>query len=275
VSTILKALEKLEREKEATRINGPIPVVGSAPGGTRSAGWYLKPWIWFGFVGVIIVILGGTAWHFYRQSRENSLRLAERASAVAPSPMQHPAESTHKAVPAPISEPARPEPRRPLRPSPSDRTMQPKSVHEKSASQQRTTPNGSMGNPASAIQSPSTPEMLPTPETAPTAEGTATKKDSAKVEAPPTVPLERPNTASKRNATGDAYKTTPLLTDGRLRIHAIAWSSNPEDRMAVINSRVIHEGDSVDDFAVVVIRPDDVVVREKGKGVWRVQFGRP
>ena len=73
----------------------------------------------------------------------------------------------------------------------------------------------------------------------------------------------------------DDYEKTPLLTDGRLRVHAIAWSPRTTERMAVINSRILHEGDSVEDFVIVVIRPDDVVVREKEKGVWRVEFGRP
>ena len=84
-----------------------------------------------------------------------------------------------------------------------------------------------------------------------------------------------PDTAPKENSPADVYSNTPLLTDGRLRVHAIAWAPQPAERMAVINSHILHEGDSVDDFAVMVIRPDDVVVREKGKGVWRVEFGRP
>jgi hypothetical protein len=58
-------------------------------------------------------------------------------------------------------------------------------------------------------------------------------------------------------------------------VHAIAWSPTPADRVAVINSHVIYEGDSVEDFVVIAIRPDDVVVREKGRAVWRVEFGRP
>ena len=45
--------------------------------------------------------------------------------------------------------------------------------------------------------------------------------------------------------------------------------------MTVINSRVLHEGDTVDGFTLVVIRPDDVVVKESGGGRWKVIFGRP
>ena len=65
------------------------------------------------------------------------------------------------------------------------------------------------------------------------------------------------------------------MTDGRLKVQAIACSATVENRMAVINSRVVHEGDSVDGFGVVAIRPDDVVVRDKAKGLFRVVFGRP
>lgn len=77
------------------------------------------------------------------------------------------------------------------------------------------------------------------------------------------------------NAPSDAYENTPPLTDGRLKVHAIAWSPKVEERMAVVNNRVIYEGDSVDGFVVVAIRPDDVVVREKERGLWKVVFGKP
>lgn len=45
--------------------------------------------------------------------------------------------------------------------------------------------------------------------------------------------------------------------------------------MTVINSHVLHEGDTVDGFTLIVIRPDDVVVKESGGVTWKVLFGRP
>lgn len=81
--------------------------------------------------------------------------------------------------------------------------------------------------------------------------------------------------APSQKPSADTYDKTPVLTGGQLKVHAIAWSASLEDRMAVINSRVVHEGDSVDGFGVVAIRPEDVVVRDKEKGLFRVVFGRP
>jgi hypothetical protein len=72
----------------------------------------------------------------------------------------------------------------------------------------------------------------------------------------------------------DPHRNAPLLTDGRLKVQALAWSPVDEDRMAVINTRIVHEGDKVDDFVVLAIRADDVVVMEKGV-VYRAVFGRP
>jgi hypothetical protein len=73
----------------------------------------------------------------------------------------------------------------------------------------------------------------------------------------------------------DAYNSLSPLTDGRLKIQAIVWSDLHEDRMAVINTQIVYEGDSVAGFAVVAIRSDDVVVRGEGGAMHRVLFGRP
>jgi hypothetical protein len=42
--------------------------------------------------------------------------------------------------------------------------------------------------------------------------------------------------------------------------------------MAVINGRIVHEGDSVDGYQVLKIRQEDVIVSENGKS-WRLAFG--
>jgi hypothetical protein len=73
---------------------------------------------------------------------------------------------------------------------------------------------------------------------------------------------------------GAAYAKAQTLRDGRLRIQALVWSSSAADRMAVINSHIVHEGEKVDGFTILSIREDDVVVEEKGTQ-YRVPFGRP
>ena len=288
MSTILKALEKLEREKESLRGTGPVPVISAAGSGTgRPTEWYLKPWLWFGLVGLIIVALGGTAWYFYRQSRDRMPRLAERSAAVEQQPVQHPADTFSRSAAPPVAETARPEPR-PTEPKPVD-TQDSTHFKESGDYERPTRPGEPSTAPAvetlPARENPAVQQPMPAvrpagksnrthphriPEKVATAKEADGKKDAA-----PAVPPSPPDRASKGKTPADVYANTPLLTDGRLKVHAIAWAAQPAERMTVINSRVLHEGDSVDDFSVMVIRPDDVVVREKGKGVWRVEFGRP
>jgi hypothetical protein len=267
VSTILKALAKLEREKEAIRVAGPIPVISNnGPDRGGAAGWFLKPRLIWGLVGVIIIALGGTAWHFYRQYRAYAPRLAERSDTKGqpPSTMRSAAARDQAASPT-IPHIAKQEPRQQERPSPRDQMPEPPPPPQKKiVDRQPTPPETSAGNLKNKVP-------LAAPESIPEAKSPVAAKKSKKVEALPA----QPDADSKNIAPADVYENTPMLTGGRLRIHAIAWSPQPAERMAVINSRVIHEGDSVEDFTVVVIRPDDVVVREKGKGVWRVEFGRP
>jgi hypothetical protein len=64
------------------------------------------------------------------------------------------------------------------------------------------------------------------------------------------------------------------LTDGSLSIQAIAWSANPDERIAVINNRVTREGASIDGYSIVTIAEEAVYARKEGK-LWMVRFGRP
>lgn len=59
--------------------------------------------------------------------------------------------------------------------------------------------------------------------------------------------------------------------DTRLKLQAIAWSPDAEKRIAVINDRVVKEGDSIDGISVNHIDEDLVVVREEGL-IWKIIF---
>ena len=73
----------------------------------------------------------------------------------------------------------------------------------------------------------------------------------------------------------ESFDNVPTLAGGQLKVHAIVWSPVREDRMAVINSRILYEGDAMDGYTLVAIRPDDVVVRKDSGGRYRVIFGHP
>ncbi len=53
-------------------------------------------------------------------------------------------------------------------------------------------------------------------------------------------------------------------SETRLELQAIAWASDPESRIAVINGNVIHEGESVDRVIVVEIGKNEVAFSRNG-----------
>jgi hypothetical protein len=63
------------------------------------------------------------------------------------------------------------------------------------------------------------------------------------------------------------------LQDGRLKIQAIAWAPDARERMAVINNRILREGESVEGFTILMIGEDQVLLSAEGRR-WRVVFGR-
>jgi len=68
------------------------------------------------------------------------------------------------------------------------------------------------------------------------------------------------------DGTDHEKRSQPLLgewtDESRLKLQAIAWSNNPEKRIAVINDHIIREGSSIDGVHVMHIKEDEVVIRE-------------
>jgi len=61
------------------------------------------------------------------------------------------------------------------------------------------------------------------------------------------------------------------LDDSQFRLQAIAWSAKAHQRMAVINGRILREGESLDGFLVAHIRESEVILSDGGTS-WRVKF---
>lgn len=105
--------------------------------------------------------------------------------------------------------------------------------------------------------------------------------------------LTRKNDVSKKekNEAGEASQPKPasprvssvsepekneikILQDSGLKLMAIAWSAIPADRIAVINGRIIREGESIDGAFVSRINENEVILQKKDelvKLVFRVQ----
>ena len=88
-------------------------------------------------------------------------------------------------------------------------------------------------------------------------------------EAPPQPVPDRDTAGEERDQTLD--KELPLLGDGQLKINAISWSRQADERLAVINSAIVREGQTVEGFRLVRIMEDGVVVQRAGQKS-RVEF---
>lgn len=67
-------------------------------------------------------------------------------------------------------------------------------------------------------------------------------------------------------------KTYAKLNDSKIKLQALAWSSDAAKRMAVINGRIVREGESMDGYQINQIRQEDVVVSDDGQS-WSLEFG--
>jgi type IV secretory pathway VirB10-like protein len=255
MSTILKALKKLEQEKEplGARILSHT-VATAAAAKRRPAGLFAssKPLLRVAVIGAAFIGIVGVALYYYNRSR----------TPVTPEPRA--SESVRK--PAPQQPEPPPQWERPPDPPPRNVTADavaqakpalPKRIESRERSEQgQNLPNTTPPDATAASRA----EVDSTdPQTGPVRPATPTGS----------VPPAEPD-----SDTESAYANAGRLMDNRLKIQAIAWSSVPDERMAVINSRIVREGGSVEGFSVVAIRSDDVIVREKGQ-LYRVVFGSP
>lgn len=56
-----------------------------------------------------------------------------------------------------------------------------------------------------------------------------------------------------------------------MSIQALVWSTEPADRIVVVNGSILKEGDSVSGGAVAFIGEDYIIVRKNGAR-WKLKF---
>jgi len=61
-----------------------------------------------------------------------------------------------------------------------------------------------------------------------------------------------------------------MLTEG-FQLQAISWSERTEDRMAVVNGKIVREGTVLDGYKITRIDPEEVIV-SKAERRWRLVF---
>ena len=94
-------------------------------------------------------------------------------------------------------------------------------------------------------------------------------RDSGQRETRP--PAIAPAKKSKSRA-APAARSYPRLDNAKLKLQAIAWSNVAAERIAVINDRIVREGESVEGYSINQIRQEDVVVND-GARSWQLEFG--
>ncbi len=272
MSTILKALKKLEQENENRRLNQAAAIhkidirqtiqKNIKPG--RLA--HLRKGLWF---AIVFIFAGAFGYYFFEKYHDpQSIR-----TTISNKPdMYTVAESRTQKQALASSEHG---------------LKQKAAVHN-----QKVEPEGKSNSRMKAETVPAQeqpPVARPKPVDTAASETEISTSNPANTTAPSTskaarIPVESPPsdqsqlTEDKRvNATSidkQVLASVPRLTDGRLRIQAIAWAPVAPDRMAVINNRVVREGYTVDGFSIETIGENEVVVRE-GDMRWKVLFGHP
>lgn len=88
---------------------------------------------------------------------------------------------------------------------------------------------------------------------------------------PPTPMLK--SDKEEKSAVIPKKQSSPIeqMDGNRLKLDAIAWSDDPKKRIAVINGRIVREGESVEGYVIIRIDVEEVIVREGGKS-WRLVF---
>lgn len=63
----------------------------------------------------------------------------------------------------------------------------------------------------------------------------------------------------------------PRLDYSVLRLQAVTWAVDPQDRFALVDNTILRKGDSVKGYVVDSIHEDHIIVR-KGSERWRLEF---
>jgi cytoskeletal protein RodZ len=283
MSTILRALKKLEQDKETLGTKGMPGKSATTDSKTnvRTGRFtFSKRVLVTTIICVAFLGISAAAGYFFMQSRQSASQSRRSAKTSQAADQQTKTDTsrqtpkrfkanTRQSIPETPASNRQPGGKMPAETSDTP-TQRPSAHHLSSAkvqTQRQVDSKPDLGMfEASGDASPnvaSKPPLLPDK----TGKSGAAASDS--------VPRKRkPKPAGTKKTDNETYPTADRLWDNRLKIQAIAWSPVSEERMAVINSRIVREGSSVEGFSVVAIRPDDVIVKEQGR-LYRVVFGQP
>ena len=83
--------------------------------------------------------------------------------------------------------------------------------------------------------------------------------------------IEEKNSEQDKVAERLTSRAVKHASETELELQAIAWASDPKNRIAVINGHVVREGESIDRAMVVQIGKNEVAFKKDGEE-WRQVF---
>jgi len=271
MSSILRALKKLEEEAPAA--DGPA-WKGSLPSRHAEA---MRRRLWLVPVGVVVLLVaGGGFWVARRPAGDVAeppkvARIESRRAPVAVVPPRaKPVKERQNVLPAAakvgerVAEPSVRASRRPASPKalPGDAfPTRPTTTAAPATQVTPPVPRTVAVAPKAVAASPA--ERLPRPAPAPRPPVVSsplhpiTTPSAPVVATPPAVPA--------RPALPAAEPAPPRLHDAEITLQAVAWSPDPERRMAVVNGQMVYAGSGIDDYTVVSIEENGVIVEKGGR----------
>jgi len=268
LSSILRALKKLENDSRHIAGNRSLNTkfVPLADTGSRRSVGRIFLMAGTGIICGLVVLAG---WYFF-------------SGRLAPLPPETATHSTPAAGPARV-EPVEVEPARPLEQNegpdmttaeiPDEKTSPPNPVAtvsavEKLPAAEPAAPETSAGPVEAREDAPSAGPIMPG-KTVKTAAAPGQGND--RLRPPADLASETSGNAIPHKAEIVSEVEIPKLNDPDMKLQAITWSRMPQKRIAVINNRIVREGESVTGYLVSTINQDDVVLSRGGEK-WQLQF---
>jgi len=277
LSSILKALKRIEGQAPAPQSFPALPDSVDAKQAVNSNA--RKRWLRRRFITVslVLLVIAVTAVIVFQQRQFVTSKIFPAGSPATKQKKTKAPEEKSKIFRSKIS-PAtdrqatrKSEPARPAR-------QQIKTVAPGQKTQNFRTNTPSSGSRVDVGQKP--PKPMPAISSKQLPSGIISKKSSPKRPSRQGLTPSKKSIAGKRTAPSKPAaatqktrkeKTYAKLNDSKIKLQALAWFNDAARRIAVINGRIVREGESMDGYQINQIRQEDVVVSD-GRQSWSLEF---
>jgi len=258
MSYILDALRRLEKDKERTR-RGANPVEAvMVPDFEEPESQDRRRFWWAGMGAVLLAVVIGATYWITRQTLVSPIDKAREESSPRVSSLLP--QEDRPAPPSFRHESSAPSHHRP---SVDERSLG-SGIWSTLATSGGPTPPSPHRRPA-GVRAPPAPESEPSPIAVQEEDTPA----ASYVEDPPV--QQRNGVAVSREPSED--EAIQAWTGTEIKINAIAYSRDRNNRFAVVNLKTIHEGDQVEGLSVVEIEENGIVLEQAGTK-YRVSLGK-